>query len=174
MTTPGMPKLFPWWGGPPEGEGTLRHCGAPTEDDLAELMKALDGYPSLYGPPSQWLPDQDGRVSVPFLLFIMLGNLVRWNVRQLPWTQERKDWVRFAYVTEEREKGKTMEEACAAAAKRLADGEIVEGTKIEPCPAAAGKEMVKKSYQSVMRSIMRSLPVEQRPRRTRKRKTKKS
>jgi len=96
--------------------------------------------------------------------------LIHWHVSQLPWTQKRKDWLRFLYVTEEREKGKTMQEACAAVAKRLADGEIVNGIKGEPSPAAAGKEMVKKSYQSVMRS----LPVEQRPRRTRKRKTKKS
>jgi hypothetical protein len=160
---PGMPKIWSW-GGAPEGEGELLCGGGPTEDDLAELFKAVHGYPSLYGPPSQWLADQEDRVSMPFRLFIMLQRLVDWNIKQLPWTQKRKDWLRAAYVFEEREKGKTMEEACAAVAKRLADGEIVKGIKSEPSPAAIGKEMVRKSYQNVMRS----LPPEQRPRRTRK------
>jgi hypothetical protein len=164
---PGAPKIWSWGGGR-KGEGELLCGGDPTEDDLAELYKALNGHPSLYGTPSKWLPDRKGRVNMPFRLFIMLRNLVDWNIKQLPWTQERKDWLRAAYVAEEREKGKTMEEAYAAAAKRFADGEIVKGIKSEPSPAAVGKEMVKKSYQSVMRS----LPVEQRPRRTRKRKTK--
>jgi hypothetical protein len=162
-----MPKIWSW-GGAPEGEGTLQCGGAPTEDDLAELFKALHGYPSLYGPRSKWLADQKSRVSMPFRLFIMLRNLVDWNIKQLQWTQERKDRLRAAYVAEEREKGKTMEEACAAAAKRFADGEIVKGIKSQPSPAAAGKEMVKKSYQRVMRS----LPPEQRPRATRVRKRK--
>jgi hypothetical protein len=117
---PGMPKIW-GWGAAPEGEGELLCGGGPTEDDLAELFKAVHGYPSLYGPPSQWLADQEGRVSMPFRLFIMLQKLVDWNIKQLPWTQERKDWLRAAYVFEEREKGKTMEEACAAVAKRLAD-----------------------------------------------------
>jgi hypothetical protein len=159
------PKIW-HWGGAPVGEGELLCGGDPTEDDLAELAKALRGYDSLYGPGEQWLPDQQGRVNIPFRLFIMLSNLVNRNIRQLPWTQERKDWLRAAYVVEERAAGKTLDEAFEAVAKKLAEGEVVNGIKGEPCPAAVGKEMVKTSYRNVMRS-MRS---KQRQRRVRARK----
>jgi hypothetical protein len=160
------PKIWPSWGGAPEGEGELQCGGGPTDADLAELAKALRGYDSLYGPGEQWLPDQQGRVNIPFRLFIMLSNLVDRNIRQLAWTQEKKDWLRAAYVEQERADGKTVKEAVAAAAKRLSDGEIVNGIKTTPSPAAAGEEMVKKSYQKVMRWLAGG----QRPRRTRRRK----
>jgi hypothetical protein len=155
------PKIWSWGGGP-KGEGELQCGGGPTENDLYELYKALHGHPSLYGPPSQWLPDQKGHVTIPFRLFIMLSNLLDWNVRQLPWTQERKDWLRAALVAQEHAAGETMEDAAAAVAERLTEGETVKGIKGEPSPAAAGDEMVKKSYYDVM--------AEQRPRRTRTRK----
>jgi hypothetical protein len=108
------PKIWPSWGGAPEGEGELQCGGGPTDADLAELAKALRGYDSLYGPGEQWLPDQQGRVNIPFRLFIMLSNLVDRNIRQLAWTQEKKDWLRAAYVEQERADGKTVKEAVAA------------------------------------------------------------
>jgi hypothetical protein len=168
-----MPKIIPSWGGAPPGEGELQCGGGPTEEDLAELSKALHGLDSRYGPGEQWLLDREGRVkdrvTIPFHLFIMLSNLVDWNVRQIPWTQEHKDWLRAAYVCQEYAgAGKTLEEACAAASKRLTEGEIVNGVKVPPSPAAAGAEMVKKSYQNVMRSLS---PLGQRPRGTGKRKS---
>jgi hypothetical protein len=70
-------------------------------------------------------------------------------------------------VAQERAAGnKSLEQACEAVAKRLTDGETVNGIKTTPSPAAAGAEMIKKSHQFVMRI----LAAEQRPRRTRGRK----
>jgi hypothetical protein len=164
------PKIWPGWGGAPEGEGELQCGGGPTEDDLAELSKALRGFDSRFGPGEQWLLDQEGRVkdrvTIPSHLFIMLSNLVDRNVRQLPWTQEKKDWLRAAMVAQEHAAGKTLDEAFAAVAERLTEGETVNGIKTKTTsPAAAGAEMIKKSHQRVMRS----LAAEQRPRRTRTR-----
>ena len=159
------PKIWPSWGGAPKGTRGLQCGGAPTDDDLAELYKALYGY--RWGEPLQCVPDQQGRVSMPDTLFIKLCWLVDWHISQLPWTQEKKDWLRAAMVAREHAAGKTLEEACADVAERLTDGETVNGIKTTPSPAAAGAEMMKKSHQRVMRS----LAAEQRPRRTRARKT---
>jgi hypothetical protein len=165
---PGAPRILSL-GIAPKKDG-LQGGGRPTEDDLAELSKALQLLPSVYyGPPPQWRSDGKGWVSMSPPLFEMLRNLVRWNIGQIPWTQARKDWLRAGFVTAEREKGKTLEEAYAAVAEKLAEGEF-DGIKYGPSSAAVGEEMIKKSYQRVMRSIRRSLPVEQRPRRTRTRK----
>jgi hypothetical protein len=155
-------------------EGGLQRRGRPTEDDLAELSTALQNLPTVYyGPPPQWRFDGKGWVSMSGRLFTMLRNLVSWNIDQIPWTQARKDWLRAALVIAECEKGKTLEEAYAAVAEKLAEGEF-DGYKHGPSSAAAGEEMIKKSYQRVMRrgqlASPRRLPVEQRPRRTRKRK----
>jgi hypothetical protein len=154
------PKIWPSWGGPPKGTRRgLTHGGDPTDDDLLEIYKALYGY--RWGEPLQCVPDhQEDRVSMPGRLFVMLCRLVDWNLEQLPWTQERKDWLRAVYVAQERAAGKTLSKAYVVAAKRLTDGEIVRGLKVEPSPAAAGAESIKKSYQKVLPS----------PRKTRKRK----
>jgi hypothetical protein len=157
------PKIWPSTGGAPEGTRGLQRGGAPTDDDLLELYKALYGY--RWGEPLQCVPDQEGRVSMPATLFVKLCWLVDWNIKQLPWTQERKDWLRAALVAQEHAAGKTLDEAYAAVARRLTEGDIENG--ILPSPAAAGKEMVRRSY----RNVIRSLPPEPRPpRRTRKRK----
>jgi hypothetical protein len=156
------PKIWPSWGGARKGERGLTRGGAPTDEDLLELYKALYGY--RFGEP---FPDhQEDRVSMPGRLFVMLCRLVDWNLDQLPWTQERKDWLRAALVAQEHAAGKTLDEACEAVAEKLSNDEIVKGFKSGPCPAAVGREMMKKSYQSVMRSLR----PKQRPRRTRARK----
>jgi hypothetical protein len=145
------PKIWPGWGGAPKGTRRGLPHGALTDGDLLELYKALYGY--RWGEPLQCVPDQEGRVSMPATLFVKLCWLVDWNIAQLPWTQEQKDWLRAAYVAQERAAGKTsLSKAYEAAAKRLTDGEIVRGLKVEPSPAAAGAESIKKSYQKVMPS----------------------
>jgi hypothetical protein len=155
------PKIWPSWPAHRPGEGELSCGGSPTEDDLAELLKAFRGYSSRYGPPLtfDWTQKE---MNVPTSLLLMLSKLVDWNVNQLPWTQERKDWLRAALVAQEHAAGKTLEEAFGTVAERLTEGETVNGIKGEPGPAAARDEMVKKSYYKVM--------AEQRPRRTRTRK----
>jgi hypothetical protein len=159
------PKIWPSWGGAPKGTRGLQCGGAPTDDDLAELYKALYGY--RFGLPLQCVPDQEGRVSMPDTLFVKLCWLVDWHIKQLPWTQEKKDWLRAAMVAQEHAAGKTLEEAYAAVARRLTDGDIKNGIKGTPSPAAARKDMVRTSYRNVIRSLS---PEPRPPGRPRKRK----
>jgi hypothetical protein len=162
------PPIFPSWGGAPEGTVGLREGGAPTEHDFAELYRALYGWRSPGGGDPEWRfvtdPDdpEKSRADVPSTTFILLLRLFDWYCTQQPWTQEKKDWYRFFLVLEERVKGKTLDEGYAAAAARLAEttakltsGEVGKEVEVPPCPAAAGADMVKKSYQRIVRSLPR-------------------
>ena len=108
-------------------EGSVETARAPTEEELYDLLRNLVETSEI--PPE---------------LFLRLRRLIEMQILQKPWSQHKKERVRWSFVCEGI-KAKGWDAAFESASAAL-----------EGSPAAAGPDMMAKSYNKIQNELLPS------------------